>query len=928
MHQYLSKYIAVLVTVLSAGGIFIVYAQNTESPAAPKKVGYPLMESPHSNPIAINGKFVYVTNTPSSTVDVIDRESDKVVERIHVGIDPVSIAVRPDGKEVWVSNHVSDSVSVIDSDPKSPTYHLVIATIQDFDSNKSTTFDEPVGIAFASNEKAYVALSSSNTIAIIDVKKKEIRGRLKIPAQDPRSITVKNGYLYVIPFESGNKTQLSGGYATNNSSDGLITFDAFEHFAKNNNVLSIGYKEDIIKHSKQPDMDLFIIDTKNDYIESVINTLGTLLYGITVDSKSNVYISQTDARNDANGKAGSLKHDLNQLENRPYLNQITKIKRESIQNLNQINSSILPQFFNLDPPPPAKFNKDDSLATPYAIQTILDEKYLLASAAGSNTIFVLSIDSEKIISKVKVGAGPVGIATDEKNIPDIAYIYNALDNTVSKINFKDISNIKNDKDIVLEDSTNTNSKLGRQYFNNASLSSTGTFSCASCHPNGHIDQLIWVLDTPIVDGGKQIQPRSSMPIRGLRDTEPFHWDGTQGDPYGGPNATSHNRNVRPNCNLKENINCIKSLIVNNINSTMKLIDDKKINQPLIDSQVNNLAIYNFSVPYPPAPNRQFDDFLSSRAIKGFELFHIKGDNNPKQQTPNVCGDCHPMPFWTSTNTPGPNGMDAPTWRGAYDRHQILPQGRMNIIDFPWIAKVARNGRDEFNLWQFTWSGDRGPRTEFDPIWNMVLEGSTGFSGVFARQFTLNKDTFSTSLTKNLFKSLESGASQGKVVLEVEGAFFEDSKLRKVEMQFDSSFKSGSYIEKSEDKKYYSSTDLLKLAEQGKFVGTFTARHGAKADLFLYPQPAIWTLGPIQEQRGRQKFPTLTASEKTMLISGRHFKDDAHVFVDGQRVDGTVRVKEGEKVTIALANLPPLGMHFLQVQEPEGRMSNDFIFHVK
>ena len=141
MHQYLSKYIAVLLTVLSAGGIFFVYAQNTEPPAAPKKVGYPLMESPHSNPIAVNGKFVYVTNTPSSTVDVIDRESDKVVERIHVGIDPVSIAVRPDGKEVWVSNHVSDSVSVIDTDPQSPTYHLVIATIQDFDANKASTFD-------------------------------------------------------------------------------------------------------------------------------------------------------------------------------------------------------------------------------------------------------------------------------------------------------------------------------------------------------------------------------------------------------------------------------------------------------------------------------------------------------------------------------------------------------------------------------------------------------------------------------------------------------------------------------------------------------------------------------------------------------------------------------------------------------------------
>jgi len=939
MHQYLSKYIAVLLTVLSAGGIFFVYAQNTEPPAAPKKVGYPLMESPHSNPIAINGKFVYVTNTPSSTVDVIDRKSDKVVERIHVGIDPVSIAVRPDGKEVWVSNHVSDSVSVIDTDPQSPTFHVVIATIQEFDSNKATTFDEPVGIAFASNEKAYVALSSANQIAVIDVKSRKIKNRLKIPAQDPRAITVKNGYLFVMPFESGNKTQLSGGYHQNSSSDGLVTFDAFEHSAKNNNVLSVGFVEDLIKHYKQPDIDLFIFDITTDSLKLNISSLGTLLYGLTVDAKSNIFIAQTDARNDANGKAGTKKHGLKELQNRPYLNQITTINLESAQKDPYIKAT----FIDLEPLPPKQPDKDNTFAKPYSVELISNERFLIATAFGSNSVFTVDPLNKLVGSKVVSGAGPAGIAIDDKNSSQVAWIYNALDNSVSKINYENINKISNDKTIILDDATVINTKLGRQYFNSAAVSTTGTFSCASCHPNGHTDQQLWVLDTPIVDGGKQIQPRSSMPIRGLRDTEPFHWDGTQGDPYGGNNATNNNRYVRPNCRNKETLNCITSLINNNINSTMKLIEsEKSINQPLTDSQIKNLAIYNFSIPYPSSQKRPFDDFITSRAIKGFELFHIKGDNNPKQQTPNVCGDCHPMPHWTSTNTPGQNGMDAPTWRGAYDRHLILPQGRLNIIDFPWIAGFAKEGRSEFKFWQLSWSGDTGPRTAFDPVWDMVLEGSTGFSGAFARQLTLSKDTFPKKDTSDVFQaldfpsailldllaSLEKSATQGKVVLEVEGAFIDDSKPRKFEMQFDGTYRGGSYVEKSGDRKHYARSDLLKLAEQGKFVGTFTARHGAKADLFLHPQPAVWTVGPIQEQRGRQKFPTLTATEKTMLVSGRHFKDDAHLFVDGQRVDGTVRVKEGEKVTIALANLPAVGMHLLQVQEPEGRMSNDFIFHVK
>ena len=127
-------------------------------------VGHPGFLSPHAAPIVKSAGHVFVVNTPADTLDVIDASSRAVVARIHVGIDPVSLAVRPDGKEIWVANHVSDSVSVIDIDPASVTYFQVIATVQEFNqfTPTATNFDEPVGIAFASNDKAYVALSSEN----------------------------------------------------------------------------------------------------------------------------------------------------------------------------------------------------------------------------------------------------------------------------------------------------------------------------------------------------------------------------------------------------------------------------------------------------------------------------------------------------------------------------------------------------------------------------------------------------------------------------------------------------------------------------------------------------------------------------------------------------------------------------------------------
>ena len=48
---------------------------ETFAPIDPKTVtvGHPFFNSPHSNPIVASDDFVYVVNTPSDTVDVIDK---------------------------------------------------------------------------------------------------------------------------------------------------------------------------------------------------------------------------------------------------------------------------------------------------------------------------------------------------------------------------------------------------------------------------------------------------------------------------------------------------------------------------------------------------------------------------------------------------------------------------------------------------------------------------------------------------------------------------------------------------------------------------------------------------------------------------------------------------------------------------------------
>ncbi|MCY4077893.1 MAG: hypothetical protein OXH04_20960, partial [Acidobacteria bacterium] len=585
---------------------FVEAARSLAPGAVPEDVGHLTFMSPHASPIAVAGSTVFVANTPADTVDVIDAASRAVIARVRVGIDPVGLAVRPDGKEVWVANHVSDSVSVIDADSASPTYLQVIATVQDIGTfSGATRFDEPVGIAFASDEKAYVALSSQNQVAIVDVAARRVTRYIDIRAQDPRALAVRGERLYVLPFESNNRTQISG---CRGEIDGeLCTFDAQEHVVDNNNVLSLGITVDIVKHPDVPDRDLYVFDTTTDALVEVVDTVGTLLYGLAVDSGGEVFVAQADARNDANGRAGSAGEGLAELENRAFLNRITRIDCGG-------GSCGDPEFIELEPLPPAHPAAGEALATPFAIAISDDDATLVVSAAGSDKLFTVDAASGEVLGRTAVDAVPRGIAleSDADGAPSRAWVLNAVANTVSLVDVSTPASPGVVATVTLADPTPAIVKRGRIAFHDADASSTGTFSCESCHPDGHTDQLVWVLDTPICDrdGCTQIPPRSTMPVRGLRDTAPYHWDGIPGDPYGGVNTASTRRAVEPNCDPDDPRSCTRQLVDNTLASTMCAVGECGVNDEGLAAAWSSLVPYythvlNQCVENPASTRRSF-----------------------------------------------------------------------------------------------------------------------------------------------------------------------------------------------------------------------------------------------------------------------------------------------------------------------------------
>ena len=364
--------------------------------------GFQAFASPQVNPIAVspNGSEIYVANTSSNTVSLLAASPLRSVRQVDVGLEPVSVAVTPDGSELWVSNHVSDSVSVIDVAPGSASYGEVVETIQVLDGALATQFDEPAGIAFAGNGKAYVALSSRDQIAVIDTASYQVTRFIAVRGAEPRAIAVRNGLLFVAAFEGGNQSEISACPTLSGSSviGGQCTLGLpqIQTFVTQPNVPN-GTKN-IVIDPQAPDRDLFVYDTVTDQEIATVSGVGTLLYGLAVDATGRAFITQTDARNAVNGNHGEV---LATLQNRMFDNELAAVTCTT-GGCGPVTT------VNLEP---GGTTHASSLATPYGIALSADGSTLLMSAAGASRIasFRTTLAGGPL-DVLDVGAIPRGVA--------------------------------------------------------------------------------------------------------------------------------------------------------------------------------------------------------------------------------------------------------------------------------------------------------------------------------------------------------------------------------------------------------------------------------------------------------------------------------------------------------------------------------------
>ncbi len=119
---------------------------------------------------ASGAPLVYISNTSSDDVWVVDIATEAVVAVIPVGDDPRGIDITPNNSRVYVANRFDNTVSVIDT-----ATNMVVGTI-DFSASMLVTATEPYDVVVsADGEWLYVAMKNGGsengdgTVVVVDL---------------------------------------------------------------------------------------------------------------------------------------------------------------------------------------------------------------------------------------------------------------------------------------------------------------------------------------------------------------------------------------------------------------------------------------------------------------------------------------------------------------------------------------------------------------------------------------------------------------------------------------------------------------------------------------------------------------------------------------------------------------------------------------
>lgn len=523
----------------------------------PQVAARPQYKTPLNMALSPNGSQLYVACEASNTVIVVDPVARKKVAEIEVGRQPTDVTFSPDGKRAYVSNRLDDTVSVI---------HVAARTVLE----TIPVGDDPHGVLTDRTGKLlYVLNTSSDDISVVDTESHREIKRLA-GSRGPWSLAL--------------------------SPDG-------------SQILVTHTRSRLVELRAPSKSEVAVIDTARAEVTNRIVVEGAnLLQGVDWHPSGRFGLTTSN-------RTKNLVPMTRLLQGWTVTNGLGVIWSDG-----RVDQVLLDEP-NVCFPDPA-----DVAITP-------DGRLALVVSSGSDRVAV--VDVEKLIGMLQSGTdydrehifpNHLGKPTEfvikhipTKNSPrgvlimpdgKTAFTANSLDDSLTVIDLKKLEavgriDLGGPKEI-------TKVRYGERLFHSADITFHRQFSCHTCHPDGHVDGLTYDIEPD----GLGISPVDNRTLRGIFDTAPFKWEGT-------------NPSLQRQCGPRLAVFFTRL-------------------EPFTPEELSALTTYICTIPRPPNRHRPLGAELTPAQRRGKAMFE-RAVSNTGQAIPkaNRCVTCHFPPLYTN-----------------------------------------------------------------------------------------------------------------------------------------------------------------------------------------------------------------------------------------------------------------------------------------
>jgi len=582
-------------------------AHPTEPPKVAGTVQY---KTPQNLALRPDGKELYVTCESSHSVVVIDTLTNQKIAEIPVGRHPIDVAFGPDGARAYVTNWLDDSIAVIDVSGRTVIQTLPVG-------------DEPRGIMTdRAGKYLYVCNTSSGNISVIETA--TMGGPARREAKEIKRLAASRNPWSLALSPDGTRLLV-----TNNLSR-LVPFRA--------ELIS---EVTAIETERAAVEDRYLVRGANLLQGVAWHPSGDFAFVTLNRTKGNVPMTRLLQGWTITNGLGILWRDgrVDQVlldEPGECFPDPTGVAFTPDGRLALVTSTSTDRVAIVDVP---KLIGLLQAATPY------EREHILPNHLGKPTEFV--------VAHIQTRESPRGILIT----PDgkTAYIANALDDSLTVIDVEQREAVGR---IDLGGPAEiTKTRYGERLFHSAKITFHRQFSCHSCHPGGHIDGITYDIEPD----GIGISPVDNRTLRGILDTAPFKWEGT-------------NPSLSRQCGPRLSVFFTRL-------------------QPFSPVELSAVDNYICTIPRPPNRYRPLGAELTDAQRRGKLIFERTVTNDGRTiSKQNRCTTCHFPPLFTDRQQHDvgtrhrldrQGKFDTPHLNNIYDSAPYLHNGIAETLEEIW-----------------------------------------------------------------------------------------------------------------------------------------------------------------------------------------------------------------------------------------------------